>query len=273
MVRKKVSYKINGSEFNYDVAGEFYWGEKIRQIDNDDNLLSCLSCNKRGYLVSPFLTTFEISQIRQKISGVIREVVEYETGEKLRYLEEYHKKIRKYQHRAVVKHLYGKLKFSELGISGDLFASRVGEILGFKVRVGNPNLGIDPDSFLIRVVRPDEHDNNPLHRDICLDRLRNAINMYLPLWGSNSESSLPIIPGSHLWYDDDIEFLKSGGKVNNEDFTVEAITDCNFPLEAIRPNPDNDGVMLFSPYTIHGGGRNNTKEETRFSLELRFWRH
>jgi ectoine hydroxylase-related dioxygenase (phytanoyl-CoA dioxygenase family) len=43
------------------------------------------------------------------------------------------------------------------------------------------------------------------------------------------------------------------------------------PLDIIRPNPEPSEVLLFSPYLLHGGAVNLNEDETRISLEMRFW--
>jgi ectoine hydroxylase-related dioxygenase (phytanoyl-CoA dioxygenase family) len=40
----------------------------------------------------------------------------------------------------------------------------------------------------------------------------------------------------------------------------------------IRPNPTEKQVLVFTPYMVHGGGYNSNKDETRVSLEMRFWK-
>jgi hypothetical protein len=43
------------------------------------------------------------------------------------------------------------------------------------------------------------------------------------------------------------------------------------PLHLLRPNPAPSEVLLFSPYLLHGGAVNLNENETRISLEMRFW--
>jgi ectoine hydroxylase-related dioxygenase (phytanoyl-CoA dioxygenase family) len=38
----------------------------------------------------------------------------------------------------------------------------------------------------------------------------------------------------------------------------------------IRPNPNINQMMIFSPYLIHGCSSNDNINMTRFSLEIRF---
>ena len=123
----------------------------------------------------------------------------------------------------------------------------------------------------LRIVRPQQHDNNPFHKDIYIKELKHAVNIYLPLWGSDENSSLPLIPGSHLWSESDFKRSACGSLINGQRFSVPAITSSKHPLKATRPNPKSDQIMLFSPYLIHGGAHNRNPDQTRISLELRFW--
>ena len=43
------------------------------------------------------------------------------------------------------------------------------------------------------------------------------------------------------------------------------------PLHLLRPNLGTDEVLLFSPYLLHSGAVNLNNDQTRISLEMRFW--
>jgi ectoine hydroxylase-related dioxygenase (phytanoyl-CoA dioxygenase family) len=98
------------------------------------------------------------------------------------------------------------------------------------------------------------------------------VNIYAPIAGSNDKSSLIVIPTSHLWEESEIKRTKSGGKVNGLTYTVPAVVDATRTIVPLRPNPGLDEVLVFSPYCIHGGATNFTDDQTRVSLEIRFWR-
>jgi hypothetical protein len=131
---------------------------------------------------------------------------------------------------------------------------------------------INPKSFAIRIVRPGKNDFNPPHKDIYLKRLKNGVNIYMPIIGSNLNSSLPLMPRSHNLNEKDIIRTINGVKVNNIKFRVPCIVGTKRGLYLKRPNPNMKQIMIFSPYLIHGGGLNENKNTTRFSLELRFWK-
>jgi hypothetical protein len=125
--------------------------------------------------------------------------------------------------------------------------------------------------FWIRVVRPNKNDNNPPHRDCELKRNKKIVNIYAPIAGSNEFSSLPIIPGSHFWADSNLTFTKGKTYVEGVKFTNPAIVKSKLGLNMITPNPELGKLMIFTPYAIHGGGKNLNKDLTRISLEMRFW--
>jgi ectoine hydroxylase-related dioxygenase (phytanoyl-CoA dioxygenase family) len=100
----------------------------------------------------------------------------------------------------------------------------------------------------------------------------NCINLYIPVCGSNENSSLIIIPGSHLWSESRVERTVSGALINGVKFNVPAVTNIEGSFEVIRPSPESNEVLVFSPYLIHGGAVNLNKDTTRISIELRLWK-
>ena len=120
----------------------------------------------------------------------------------------------------------------------------------------------DSKKINVRIIRPNSNDYSPVHRDTWLDKLKESgINLYVPLWGSNENSSLAVIKGSHKWVN-----LK---KVEVDNFTVPQLVTDN-TLNFIRPNPSDNEVLIFYPKTLHSG-LGNYSSETRFSLEVRLY--
>jgi ectoine hydroxylase-related dioxygenase (phytanoyl-CoA dioxygenase family) len=162
------------------------------------------------------------------------------------------------------------LSVEEFPISIGLLEDRVSEICGMPVEVHNPYDG--QKIFHFRVIRPQQWDNNPLHRDIWLADYDDCINLYIPVAGSNERSSLIIVPGSHLWPESRIERTVGGALINGLKYNVPAVTDIRGPYTTERPNPDQNQLLIFSPYLIHGGAVNLNKNETRISIEIRLWK-
>jgi ectoine hydroxylase-related dioxygenase (phytanoyl-CoA dioxygenase family) len=97
------------------------------------------------------------------------------------------------------------------------------------------------------------------------------LNVYLPLAGSDENSSLPIIPKSHLEKESEYIISDSPCYVNGKKYTVPCIVHRNKGLDMITPNPNEGEIMIFTPNLIHGGGVNNNPNSTRVSLEMRFF--
>ena len=100
------------------------------------------------------------------------------------------------------------------------------------------------------------------------------MNIYVPVCGSSQDSSLPLVVGSHLAKESDIERTTDGAKLNGTKYSVPCVI--SYKGESpnlIRPEIKENEIMVFSPYMIHGGGYNFQKDKTRISLEARFWKN
>ncbi|MBT1696297.1 hypothetical protein KK083_05385 [Fulvivirgaceae bacterium PWU4] len=147
---------------------------------------------------------------------------------------------------------------------------RIAAICGAPLKATNPFDG--QSIFHFRVIRPERADNNPLHRDVWLEDYADCINLYIPVTGSNHLSSLIILPGSHLWAESKIERTAGGAIINGVRFNVPAVTGIDGAYTAVRPDPQLNEVLVFSPYLIHGGAANLNPDKTRISIELRLWK-
>ena len=187
-------------------------------------------------------------------------------------LERYHEVVASDDaHRAVSDRGPWCCGIGDLPIPAGVISDRIGEILGTPVSTTPPHREF-PEHFCFRVVRPRSRDNNPPHRDVWLDRLRHAVNIYVPLAGSSSRSSLPLVRGSHRWSESAIERTVEGARINGIVYTVPSVVGAEAPLALERPDPGPNEVLVFSPYLIHGGAFNQQADRTRVSLEMRFWR-
>ncbi|NQY42871.1 MAG: phytanoyl-CoA dioxygenase family protein [Legionellales bacterium] len=275
-MEKEVEYNINSRKVKFLISGNFITGGDFIMLKQDHNLIEKLSWNDIGYTIEEFKCSDFLNDLKEKIHAAIYSTVYKYTNKRMENPSNYHKYIdNEEQHLQIVNDIYHhNLNFDSLEVDKKVIEDRVSEILGVSVSTRNPHSQdkvLNEKRFQLRMVRPKIADNNPLHRDVYLDRLKHAVNLYLPLWGSNENSSLPIIPGSHLWPESEIERTDSGAIVNGSEYTVPAITWTKYGLNAIRPNPAENHIMLFSPYLIHGGGYNFNEDITRVSLELRFW--
>jgi Phytanoyl-CoA dioxygenase (PhyH) len=272
---KKAAVQIEDEIIEMYVEGETGFGNEEVLLLQDDDLTAKSNWHQNGYTVQPFLQAEMFDQIHKGVTYIVKTFVENETGKNLPgfTLEKYHEFCSDNEmHLRVVSNFQKCLPIEDFPVDFKLLDERISEICGIAVTANHQDKEAS-QKFCIRIVRPQRKtDNNPPHRDVWLGRLRNAVNIYLPLAGSNIKSSLPIIPGSHLWKESEIERTITGSKVNDVVFTVPCVVGSSHGLKMIRPQAGLNEVMVFSPYLIHGGGCNLNEDVTRVSIEIRFWR-
>lgn len=152
------------------------------------------------------------------------------------------------------------------------------------IKIAEKNTGhrlkIYNDKLEFRVVRPNEEDNNPLHRDHWFPYFTPLTNIYMPLSGSYCDSALCVVPFSHKWSEDDVKPTftyeesakgKKSVKANGVAYSVPQIAECSKEIHIHRPDVLEGDFMLFSPLMVHGGA-DNSSFATRFSLEIRLER-
>ncbi|MGH7787141.1 MAG: phytanoyl-CoA dioxygenase family protein [Candidatus Binatia bacterium] len=270
---RTVRVHIGDDAIEYEIAAETAFGADEVLLERDDDLLAGTEFADNGFTVAPFLPAAAHAAL---VDGVQRLLVAAITQVAPRVSEAdftlagYHRAVTDAEHAALVETTGVHWPNEALPIPMALVERRVSEILGVDVVATNPSF--DLHHFQVRVVRPGKPDNNPPHRDVWLDRLRNAVNVYVPLAGSNASSSLPLVPGSHRWREAEIERTVSGATIDGVRYTVPAVTDVRGGWRMVRPPVGPNQVMVFTPYAIHGGGVNRNADLTRVSLEIRFWR-
>jgi hypothetical protein len=251
--------RINQQPFTYDVQGEAGLTDSRVLLTSDDDLSAGTTWAAEGYTVAKFLPAAEQAALREGLAQLVRQAL-HDVGRPVPAdfdVAHYHRVVGDDRdlHLAVVNRTKEYQQAGFLPLSAALLAQRVGKLCGRSVQALNP---WDNERFFhLRIIRPGRADNNPLHRDVWIPDYHNCLNIYVPVAGSTAQSSLTLVPGSHHW---------------PENRTLRtAVLGSAEPLEIIRPNPGPDEVLLFSPYLLHGGAVNLNEDETRISLEMRFW--
>jgi hypothetical protein len=264
----------DGETVAFDVHGDTAWGDNRVLVAEDDDLVASCAWADQGFTIARFLDPPDFTTLadglRRLVVAAIRQA-NIEAPDDFA-LDRYHEIVTSEDaHRQVAEVIRRCFPLDQLPIPASRIEHRVSEILGVAVGVAPPHSEFPPH-FCLRVVRPRSGDNNPPHRDVWLDRLRHAVNIYAPLAGSSARSSLPLVPGSHHWRESEIERTASGAQINGVVYTVPSVVGASRPLTLVRPNPALNEVLVFSPYLIHGGAFNQQHDQTRVSLEMRFWR-
>jgi len=255
------------------VEGERRYGPDQVLLAAHDDLTQPADWAEAGFTVAPFLP----DEIYREFMGGVRSLFGtffQQAGIGLPEnipLDQYHRltNFDDETHLAIVNQAK-LLSTEDFPVALSWIEQRVSELCGTPVQAYNPHNG--ERVFHFRIIRPRRNDNNPLHRDVWLPEYHDAVNIYLPLAGSNELSSLTLVPESHRWSESVIERTVRGAKVHGVQFNVPGVTGSQNPLTIVRPNPAANEVLVFSPYLVHGGATNLNEGLTRISLEMRFWR-
>ncbi len=271
------SFFINEEKYELNVKGEIFRGNNEVLLENEVNLCKSQKWNDKGYIVKKILNEKLQSNLQNEIINFlinsIKKTFPHLSNTKLD-LKKYHKYLNYAEHLIFLKLLESGIDFDNVNFDKRILEKAVSENLDYPVTTKNKDFSIiNEKSFAVRIIRPKQSDFNPPHKDVYLDRLKNGINIYMPIIGSNDKSSLPIMAMSHQLNENKIYRTKEGSIVNNVKFRVPCIVRTEIGLFLSRPNPKNDEIMIFSPYLIHGGGLNLNEDTTRISLELRFWKY
>lgn len=264
--------KIDNKPFNFQIEGDFFWGnDQVLYYDND-NVISHTEWKEEGFKVLPVLTPEEHAQLvgsMRHIMGQIFEELDIHYNKETFSLEDYHKYVDTSLHQKVISKTRF-LTYENLSLDIGIIAKRISNIIGCEVSSKNPRL--DKEIVILRISRPDSLDINPPHRDGYLDIWKDTLNLWLPIVGCNKNSSLPVVPKSHKWNEQNVlRTNNKGASIGSLSYHVPGIVKTRFGLDMIRPDPQIGEALVFTPFLIHGCAVNWNKDITRFSLELRLF--
>jgi len=267
-----MQYRLGNKDLSYNPEGATTDGSSSILINKAIDLTKGRDWGERGYVIEKLFEDSEFQRFKIQTRELLMSLWK-SSGLKLPegfQPDQYHTiAIANEQHLAAVEKTK-LLPVSQFPLPIEMIEDRVSEICGTPLAAKNP---FDNQTvFHFRIVRPGSGDNNPLHRDVWLKDYANCINLYIPVAGSNSNSSLVIIPGSHYWPENKIQRTVEGALINGVRFNVPAVTAIRGEYQFMRPDPKENEVLVFSPYLIHGGSVNLNANQTRISIELRLWK-
>jgi hypothetical protein len=268
---------IDGRSFSFQVEGEFTWGED-EVLYEPNGVLSRASWKEKGYGT---IQVFTPAQKQQLVDGTVRIIkglfdeLDYHCPRDFR-LEDYHKVVvTPEMHQEVIKRTRF-LTNKDFPLSTVDIAQRVSSAIGRSLSVYNPVLNrvrrAREGVVILRISRPQSLDINPPHRDGYLDVWKHTLNCWIPVAGCDRNSSLPLIPGSHLSNEKDIfRTAAESARFNGLAYTVPAIVKIKRGMFMTRPEVRLGELLAFTPFMIHGSALNLNPETTRVSFELRLF--
>ena len=232
-----------------------------------------------GYKIFNCFNEQEILKVRTSISDCINRILISELGidNELTDLKKYHKYVTNDEsHQKIIKKTR-KLFSDDFKIPmADLYY-KFEQLLGFRLSNINP-VNNSKHHIIIRINRPFSNDYNPPHKDIYggLDEERyipRYINFWIPSIGVTKNSSLPLVPSSHLISEKKILRTKSAGIIDGKIYHVRSIKSWNGSNNLKRVRIKEGEVLIFSSHLIHGLAINEEADTTRIALEFRLFRH
>jgi ectoine hydroxylase-related dioxygenase (phytanoyl-CoA dioxygenase family) len=265
---------IDSKPFSFEVKGDFSWGKPINTFIFEKNIISKTKWINDGYtIVNNFFESqneFKLFQneVKKNIIKAIK-LNNIQFDENKFKLENYHQIVKEdYLHNNIIK-FTRNLTEKDFSLDLNKLLSRAEDVLNYKLSSFVKEL--NKVHIQIRISRPNTLDINPPHKDGYLNYWKDIINIWMPISGCNSNSSLPLLPGSHLWPENEIYRTQNkGAKINNFPYHVPCILKTKQgKIEMIRPNPEEGDAIFFTPFLIHGAAFNVSKK-TRIGMELRF---
>ncbi len=265
-------YTVNNIRLHYEPNGERRVGDDIVMLDQDIDLTAKTKWAESGYTIQELFdeTLFEQFKINS-LSLLVDLWRKAELAIPFNFkLNQYHTLANTSTRHLAAVEMTKLIDVQQFPIPIKHLEDRISAICHEQLIVKNPFDG--QSVFHFRVIRPLQEDNNPLHRDVWLDDYKDCINLYIPITGSNDNSSLIIVPGSHRWQESKVERTVLGADLNGVKFNVPAVTEIKSEATYLRPDPKENEVLVFSPYLIHGGSSNLNGDATRISIEVRLWK-
>ncbi len=267
-----MKYTINKSDLQYSADGKTFRGDNRILLNSAIDLTAKTEWTKNGFTIENLFSERDFRIFKTNTKSLLLKCwrdAGLSVSENFP-LDQYHKLVHTKEEHLVAIEKTKLLTIDSFLIDIHILERRISQICKEELIVKNP---YDNQSiFHFRVIRPQQPDNNPLHRDVWLEDYKDCINLYIPVCGSNDLSSLIIIPESHHWPESKIERTLEGARIGTSKYNVPAVTKLDSEAIFVRPNPKENEVLIFSPYLIHGGSANLNNDITRISIEVRLWR-
>lgn len=264
---------IDDQPFEFQVEGDFFWGQDEVLFDEKDAVLKWVSWKEKGYKVVHAFSDDAFQCLQNSVKNNIVQALKESNisfDPSTFSLSKYHQVVTNDQDHFKVIDKTRNLEVKDFDFDINKLVTFFGKELGVELTSWVEEL--QKSHIQIRISRPNSLDINPPHRDGYLSYWENIVNVWIPISGCTHETSLPVVEGSHLIPESDILRTESkGAKINGNRYHVPCLLESKEgAFNMIRPNPAEGEALLFSPFLIHGSAINQSKDITRIALELRF---
>lgn len=272
MMKNVCVLKIDNISYDFEVEGEFFWGEEKLLFDKENSVISKTDWKDDGYCCVKVFENDDFNLLKESILDNIKKALRINKvnfDEKTFSLENYHEVVNTDDLHAKIINITKNLTNNDFNFDIGKLTDYFSDLLGHELTSWIEEL--NKTHVQIRINRPNSLDINPPHRDSYLSYYKDIVNVWIPIENCNDQTSLPLISGSHLIPENNIFRTKSKGAIiNNNTYYVPCILKTKDGiLQMERPNPKKGEALVFTPFLIHGAAINRSNK-TRVSLELRF---
>ncbi len=278
-MKKKLNYKIDNKLFPIEIDEKQIYksGDNIILSNKENDITFDQEWYLDGYKSIKFLSDNDFLILKNEITKVISNLIFNTINVDVDgfTLDKYHKYIKTNEDHFEIVTKTRDLFSSDFEFDVENLISKLSDLFGFELT--------DFDSYsktkvhiIIRINRPNSNDYNPPHKDIYEGYDNDGycpkfVNFWIPIDGVNSDTSLPIVPKSHLIPENKIYRTTSGGVIGENKYRVRFVKDWG-NNKLIRSDVKYGEVLVFSPHLIHGLAVNNEKDITRVALEFRLFK-
>ena len=273
-------YQIDGTKYTISIEESplFQTGKNEVLSREGSDITYGQPWYERGFSEQDFLSQDEFESLKIGLTSSIEKIIKKELSIEAESfeLENYHNFVTD-----------DASHFKIVSKTRDLFADdfnfpvmelikRLSEILGFNLTDINSK-NQSKVHVIVRINRPKSNDYNPPHKDIYegVDNesyIPQFVNFWIPIAGVTKNSSLPLVPESHMLSENLVCRTFDGGMMQGNKYRVRMIKSWNDENSLVRSSVQNGQVLIFSGHLIHGLAINNEFDKTRVALEFRLFK-
>ena len=279
MSLEKFEFVIDGKPISLEATGSppLEYGQFETLSNEKTDITFGQKWYPEGFNVYPFLKEKEFSFLLSGISERVQDILSKLGADTTAF------DLTKYHHFLQNEDMH----FNVTRITRDLFPEDFNFSITENIQIFEKLLGFeltDIDShngkrlhIILRINRPKSRDFNPPHKDIYEgwdneSYIPRFVNFWIPICGVTSESSLPLVPRSHLIPENKLLRTFSGGVLEGNKYRVRNIVRWDGRNDLYRAEVQGGEVLVFSSHLIHGCAINDQADTTRVALEFRLFK-
>jgi Phytanoyl-CoA dioxygenase (PhyH) len=273
-------YQINGKTYTVSIDGspEFKLGQDIVFSNQQTDIVFNQPWYEKGYTALEFLNKNEFDYLKLGLTESVKKIIEEILGINTDgfTLEKYHHFVTSKEDHYKVVSKTRDLFSADFNFPIEEMIPKFNQLLGFELSDIDPKFD-EKLHIIVRINRPKSNDYNPPHKDIYEEVDKNNyippfVNLWIPIAGVTQNSSLPMVPKSHRYNENEIERTFDGGVVEGNTYRVRMIKNWGGSNVLERAKVTDGEVLFFSSHLIHGLAVNEEEDLTRVALEFRLFK-